>query len=364
MKKYVVDLKSTASNSFMAVRAAQSMDIDIEKKLHHHLEIDCDIETDFNVGIIVGNSGSGKTTLAKQMFGTECFESRLSYELPIIDQFPDAMSYDDRANILNSIGLSQVVCWIRPVATLSNGQRFRAEAALKIAYAKDSEIVAIDEWTSVVDRTVAKAMSYALQKAARRHNKKFVLCSCHYDVIEWLEPDWIVDCNKQEYTNRRLLRPERQERLNFEIREVHSSTWKMFSRYHYLSEKLPGGKIYCFGLFHNDQQIGFQCFANYRPTLKGETAMYHFNRTVIHPDYVGLGLGVKLINETSKHMREKYDYIIMGKFSSVPVYKALSKSPQWRLVDFGFDTPKLEINGKARKSVRKKVKWFSFRYIA
>jgi ABC-type ATPase with predicted acetyltransferase domain len=363
MKKYVVDLKSEASNSFMAVKAAQSMDIDVEKKLHHHLEIDCDIQSTFNVGIIVGNSGSGKTTLAKQMLGGECFESQLKYDVPIIDQFPKDMSYDDRANILNSVGLSQVVCWIRPVATLSNGQRFRAEAALKIAFSKENEIVAIDEWTSVVDRTVAKAMSFALQKAARRYNKRFVLCSCHYDVIEWLEPDWIVDCNKQEYENRRSLRPDRQEKLDFEIREVQSSTWKMFSRYHYLSERLPGGKMYCFGLFHNNQQIGFQCFANYRPTTPGTTPMYHSNRTVVHPDYVGLGLGMKLINETSKYMRETYKYIIMAKFSSLPVYKAMTKSKNWELSDFGYDTVNMKMSDRIRTTARKKVKWYSFRYI-
>jgi len=363
MKKYVVNLKSDPSQSFMAVKAAQSMDINIEEKLQHHLEIDCDIAAPFNVGIIVGNSGSGKTTLAKQMFGTQCFESQLKNELPIIDQFPAEMTYDERAGLLNSVGLSQVVCWIRPVHTLSNGQKFRAEAALKIAFAKENEIVAIDEWTSVVDRTVAKAMSYALQKAARRYNKQFVLCSCHYDVIEWLEPDWVIDCNKQEYDNRRLLRPERQEKLQFEIREVSSSTWKMFSRYHYLNEKLPGGKIYCFGLFHNNQQIGFQCFANYRPTTPGTTPMYHSNRTVVHPDYVGLGLGMKVIDATSQYMRQTYQYSIMAKFSSVPVYKAMSKSKHWQLADYGYDTGDMKVKGKIRTSTRKKVKWYSFRWV-
>lgn len=361
MKKYVVNLKSDPSNSFMAVKAAQSMDINLEEKLTHNLEINADIECNFNIGLIVGNSGSGKTTLIKKIYGDACFNSELDQTKPIIDQFPDEMSYDDRSNILNSIGLSQVVCWIRPVSTLSNGQKFRAEAALKIAKAGDA-VICIDEWTSVVDRTVAKVMSHSLQKAARKFNKKFVLCSCHYDVIDWLQPDWIIDCNKQSFENRRSLRQSRNEKLQFEIREVNKSTWSMFSRYHYLSEKLPGGKIYTFGLFYNDQQIGFQCFANYVPTRKGETPIFHSNRTVVHPDYVGFGMGVKLIDETSKYMKQKYNYKIMAKFSSTPVYKALARNNLWKLVDYGYQTPEMKLSGKKRSSLRQKVKWYSFLY--
>lgn len=363
IKKHVVDLKSEPSTTFMSVKAAQSMDIDTDKKLNHHLEIIGDLEEKFNVGLIVGNSGSGKTTLAKQVYGEKAFDSVLDQSKPIIDQFPSEMSYDDRSNILNAIGLSQVVCWIRPVYTLSNGQKFRAEAALKIAQAKNDEIVCIDEWTSVVDRTVAKVMSHSLQKAARKFNKKFVLCSCHYDVIEWLQPDLVVDCNKQSYDDRRSLRHERTETIKFEIRPVNKSTWSMFSRYHYLSERLPGGKIYTFGLFHEDQQIGFQCFANYVPTRKGDTPIYHFNRTVVHPDYVGFGLGIKMINETSKYMKQTYKHKIMGKFSSLPVYKSLLKDRKWSLKDYGYDTSEMKVGDKIRTSTRKKVKWYSFVFV-
>ena len=54
-----------------------------------------------------------------------------------------------------------------------------------------SKSILIDEYTSVVDRDVAKAMSNAVQKYIRRTNKKIILASCHYDIMEWLQPDWI-----------------------------------------------------------------------------------------------------------------------------------------------------------------------------
>lgn len=95
---------------------------------------------------------------------------------------------------------------------------------------------------------------------------------------------------------------------------------------------MPGGKIYTFGLFYGENQIGFQCFANYTPTRPGEIAIYHSNRTVIHPDYAGLGMGIQLINQTSQMMVDEYGYRIMAKFSSTPVFKAMIKQKAWKFL--------------------------------
>ena len=34
-----------------------------------------------------------------------------------------------------------------------------------------------------------------ISKAVRRENKQFVAITCHKDVIEWLQPDWVLDTN-------------------------------------------------------------------------------------------------------------------------------------------------------------------------
>ena len=39
-------------------------------------------------------------------------------------------------------------------------------------------------------------------------------------------------------------------KIQFTIKEVGRETWKYFSKYHYLSELLPGGKIHLYGIFH------------------------------------------------------------------------------------------------------------------
>jgi hypothetical protein len=211
-------------------------------------------------------------------------------------------------------------------------------------------------------------MSHCVAKHARRSQRKIVLLSCHYDVIEWLNPDWVIDCNEQKFVDRRLLHPsdrQRKESLDFEMREASRDTWKSFSKYHYLNDKLPGGSIYTFGLFHGPNQIGFQCFANYVPTRKNTTPIYHSNRTIIHPDYAGFGLGLKLIDVSSAFMKKTYGYRIMAKFSSLPIYKSMMKSPCWRLLETKRQIGRMNVGGNIdRKSgYRENIKTFSFEFI-
>lgn len=328
-KNIKFELQSEVFNTFRCQAAANSLDIDVKKKSIHKLEINnITIPKEWNIGLIYGASGSGKTTLAKHLFGNNIFDCSLDEDKSIIDQLPKEFTYEDCANILNGIGLNSVPCWIRPIKTLSNGQKARAEAAYLMC---KQDFICIDEWTSVVDRTVAKAMSVCLHKFAKKHNKQIILLSCHYDILEWVSPDWLIDCNKQKFE---LPKAEdfffkKREKLEFTIKEVGRESWKYFSKYHYLSELLPGGKIFLYGIFHGENQIGFQCFANYTPHKQGTKIIYHSNRTVIHPDYNGLGLGIKLINETSKLLKQKIDCRIMAKFSSVPVFKAMKKQKQW-----------------------------------
>lgn len=98
-----------------------------------------------------------------------------------------------------------------------------------------------------------------------------------------------------------------------------------------MSDRLPGGSIYLYGLFLGDVQIGFHCFANYVPHTKGTTKIYHANRLVVHPDYNGLGLGIKLLTGTAQLFQNKFPhYRVMTKFSSTPVYRAAIKDPAWR----------------------------------
>ena len=211
LKKYSVRLSSPVSTGFLCQKAANALDIDTKKKSVHNFAVEADIESPYNIGLIVGASGSGKTTLAKKIYGDDCFEEYLDLSKPVIEQFPKEYDYDTCSRLLGGSGLTSVPCWIRPAYTLSNGQRARAEASIAMS---KTERVIIDEWTSVVDRTVAKVMSHCVQKHARREKRSVVLCACHYDIIEWLNPDWIIDCNKQTFQDLRNDASKKKEKRN------------------------------------------------------------------------------------------------------------------------------------------------------
>ena len=104
---------------------------------------------------------------------------------------------DEVCELYFGLGLCSVPTLLRTPRQLSNGEKIRFDLAWEIGNAKDNTIIYFDEFTSVVNRDVAKSMSYSLQRYVRKHNIKIVLASCHFDIIQWLQPDWIFNLNKQ-----------------------------------------------------------------------------------------------------------------------------------------------------------------------
>jgi ABC-type ATPase with predicted acetyltransferase domain len=64
------------------------------------------------------------------------------------------------------------------------------------------KLVVFDEFTSVIDREVAKVGSYAISRAIRKHPiKQFIAVSCHFDILDWLEPDWVYNVDSGEFVD-------------------------------------------------------------------------------------------------------------------------------------------------------------------
>lgn len=151
---------------------------------------------DFNILLILGNSGSGKSTILR-LLGDNTNKIELDYDKSIISQFPHK-SPEEVAELFCGIGLCSVPTWLKKPNELSNGERARFDIAAQIAFAKEGSLICIDEFTSVVNRPCAQSMSYALQRYIREHKLIVAIASCHYDIVEWLQPDYIYDLNKQE----------------------------------------------------------------------------------------------------------------------------------------------------------------------
>ena len=156
-----------------------------------HFKGNIDINENWQVGLIVGKSGTGKTTIAKQLF-EDAYITNFEYKAEtILDDMPKECSLENITNAFNSVGFSSPPSWLKPYNVLSNGQKMRVDLARAILDKKDFFV--FDEFTSVVDRNVAKIGSFAMQKAIRKTNKKFIAVTCHHDVEEWLLPDWVFN---------------------------------------------------------------------------------------------------------------------------------------------------------------------------
>jgi len=151
----------------------------------------------WEIGLIVGNSGSGKSLIARHLFETVYQDQVISnVDIPLVE----AMGIHDMKDIINAlthVGMGSTPEWITPYKYLSTGQKMRADLAFCLL--NDKEKIVFDEFTSVVDRQVAKVISHSISKAFRKKQKQFVAITCHHDVEEWLEPDWVLDMDLKEF---------------------------------------------------------------------------------------------------------------------------------------------------------------------
>ena len=152
---------------------------------------------DWNVGLIVGGSGTGKSTIARECFGGWLIEGMDYSAASVIDDMPDALTARDVAAVFTSVGFASPPSWLKPYGVLSNGEKMRVDLARAIMERGDR--FAFDEFTSVVDRRVAQTGSAAIAKAVRKRGGQFIAVTCHHDVVEWLEPDWIYDTDQQRF---------------------------------------------------------------------------------------------------------------------------------------------------------------------
>lgn len=199
MPTFDIVKQSKVAKTYRTDMVRGSFDLQDEKITEHFTgNIDIDGKP-WRIGLICGGSGTGKTTIARDVFGQDAFTAYAYGGQAVIDEMPGEASFSDVTKTFTSVGFATVPSWLKPYGVLSNGEKMRVDLARMLLEHKDLSVV--DEFTSVVDRRVAQTASAAMSKAIRRmgDGERFVFLSCHKDIVEWLQPDWIYDTDERRF---------------------------------------------------------------------------------------------------------------------------------------------------------------------
>jgi ABC-type lipoprotein export system ATPase subunit/GNAT superfamily N-acetyltransferase len=251
-------------------------------------EADLPIEDmEWQIGVIVGPSGSGKSSLGNAVWGgSAMFDLYANWptDKPIIEAIAPDGDFNQVTGSLAAVGLGDVPAWLRPFKARSHGEQFRAGLARLLCERPDC--VVIDEFTSVVDRQIAKIGAGAFAKSWRRGKGQIILLSCHYDILEYVQPDWVYDTREARLSRDCPRRP----KIELEIRKVSGRGWKYFKPHYYLDLPHPVAAEYFVGIVDNEA-VAHMAVA---PMFTANA--YRGTRLVVMPEWQGAGVGMAFLN--------------------------------------------------------------------
>ena len=267
-----------------ARRAQKTIQEIYDLELHQEPPIAIPNKPDSGLVLIIGSSGSGKSTILKKWFGdiSVSFDNNKT----VIENF----SSQNRGDfLLRQFGLRSIPTWVRPSNTLSTGEYHRAHLALCV----DKNVLAIDEFTSVVDRNTAKSLS----NSVRKHFTGGLLClaSCHSDIEEWLLPDMVYDCDLCAWRDRRYLR---RPKMCITVNPCGVEEWIRFKKHHYLSGDISKS-CHCYIAYFEEIPVAF--IATIHGTCRDIHSYWRTSRLVVLPEFQGLGIGSKLTECIAEH---------------------------------------------------------------
>lgn len=341
-------------NSFRVAQVRGMFDFS-DESVRHEMQATLPLdERDWQIGLIIGPSGSGKTSLAQKLWPEKHITQHFDWGASaMIDAFSKGVDTLIICQTLNAVGFSAPPHWLKPYSCLSNGQKFRADLARALC---ESEFIIFDEFTSVIDRDVAKIGSSAVSKAIKRNKAlRFVAVSCHHDIAEWLEPDWMFDCGTNRFVWSQLWRPQ----IEITVHECSRTMWQMFRDHHYLNHEInPSAQ--CYVATWRDRPVGFCSVIHFPHSRCAKFKREH--RMVVLPDFQGIGIGNRLSNFIAqKYTREGWRFISTS--SNPAMIHHRSRSPLWRVMRFGrVSSPVSAIKSLRASNSRKRIS-ASFEFI-
>jgi len=337
-------------DSFRVQQVAGMFDVPISERPGETFRVELpELGDEWKVGLILGPSASGKSTIAKRMFGDRLYRAtEWPRDRAVVDGMGDR-PIKEITGMFTAVGFGSPPSWIKPYHVLSGGERFRCDLARALLSAGDLDgesgssqdgtdgqagggarlqgtgrVLAFDEFTSVVDRNVARIASAAIARGIKRGRItcRFVAVTCHYDVTEWLEPDWVIDMATSRFQRRCLQRPS----IDLELFRSKRGAWRMFARHHYLSGSLSKG-CRCFVALWKGAPVAFCATIS----LIGAKNRWRISRIVTLPDYQGVGIGTAVTEAVAEvHLAQGHRMNITASHPAMIAH--CRRSARWRAV--------------------------------
>lgn len=331
MPSFDIVRTSLPTDSFRVQSIIGTYDLQ-QQHVTEHFKGEINLPDKWNIGLIVGRSGSGKTTIAHELFDADIINGFDWTHDNILDDMPKEATVKEIAAMLTAVGFSSPPSWLKPYGVLSNGEKMRCDIARAIL--EKRELFVFDEFTSVVDRNVARVSSLAIQKAIRRQDRRFIAVTCHYDVQDWLMPDWVFNTDDMTF---QLLDAEAQKknrpRLNIEIYETKRKEyfWSIFKKHHYLSYNFnPAARVFIATC--NGDLCAFSAVLPFPHPIKKHTWKEH--RTVVLPDFQGVGIGTAFSDAIAQMLQDEQKTYICTTSNPAMIHSR-ANNPKWRTTRIG-----------------------------
>jgi GNAT superfamily N-acetyltransferase len=315
-----ITLETRLEDTYRSNRVRSLFNVTPDQAATHRIQTTLPLdEREWRVGVVVGPSGTGKTSVGRRILGDDAYHEGYDWpdDAPIVDAIGPEEDFDTVTGVLASVGLGTVPSWLRPYRVLSAGEQFRADLA-RILIERPERVV-VDEFTSVVDRQVACIGAQAFAKAWRRDPSpsQVVLLTPHYDVLDWLQPDWTLDTKDWAWTwgwQRR--RPP----IHLDVVESSRSVWPLFEPHHYLKLPSPIAPVTYVGLVDGEpvaHVVATTMGGRIRRGGRARPAMLsaRFTRLVVMPEWQGAGVGLRFLDWIAEEWyrgRNKYSKRLTG----------------------------------------------------
>lgn len=177
-----------------------------------------------------------------------------------------------------------------------------------------------------------------------------MLLTPHYDILDWIQPDWVID-TKDKTFDRGSAR--QRPKIDLTIWKVDSHYWKYYKPHYYLDLPLPVAAEYFIGTVDGE----LACHMAVAPMFQSK--MYRGTRLVTMPEWQGAGVGTRFLNFVAEYHKQgngrcNKKYPLLFHTSHPQLAMALRRSGKWSQSSAGLyaeEGSRAASERNARKSV-------------